>query len=109
MSDNTFSLDSIREAVNAKYANTRIEGGDYHVLLVNALQLPKEKRDALSSIQDEMEKDDADQVQIFGNAIRTVATSEEHADRLLSEVGDNLAFLVEIFSRYSGSTQVGEA
>lgn len=109
MSDNTFSLDSIREAVSAKYANTVIDAGDYTVTLVNVLQLPKTKRDALTAIQEEMDKDDADQGLVFGNAIRTVSTNEEYANRLLDEVGDNLAFLVEIFSRYSEGTQVGEA
>lgn len=104
----TFKLDDIRAAAEAKFGHTDIELGDGNtVRLLNALQLPKEKRDLLTKAQDDNE--DRDQVEIFQNMIRIVARSEHEAERLIEAAGDNVAFLVGIFDAYGKSTQLGEA
>ncbi|WP_371671226.1 phage tail assembly protein [Streptomyces sp. NBC_00289] len=105
----SFSLDDIRAAAERKYGSTDIEFGGETVRLLNPLRLPKGRRDELMSLQDQLGKDDTDQAEVLAQAIRTVAESEKAADKLLKEVGGDLALLAEIFGHYGESTQVGEA
>jgi predicted HAD superfamily phosphohydrolase len=102
----TFSLDEIREAADKKFGHTDIQVGDTNVRLVNALQLPKEKREALSKLQDD---EDLEQADLFAAMVRIVARSEHEASVLLDAVGDNVAYLVGIFEAYNKSTELGEA
>lgn len=105
----SYSLDDIRAAAETKYASTDITVGDTKVVLVNALRLPKAKRDALLAIQEELEAEDSDQEAILASAIRTVAETDAQATLLLSEIGDDLAILATVFETYGKGTQVGEA
>ncbi|GGU77197.1 hypothetical protein GCM10010211_48890 [Streptomyces albospinus] len=105
----SFSLDNIRTAAEAKYGSTDIELGDDTVRLLNPLRLPKAKRTALSQLQDRMGGEDADQEELLSEAIRLVAEHPKAADKLLKEVGGDLAVLAEIFDRYGKGAQVGEA
>lgn len=106
----TFTLDSIREAAEAKYGNMVITLNDgFEVELVNALRLPKAKRDALLETQNKLEDDNADQEAVFAEIVRVVASNETAANRLLEEVGNDLTILVSIFESYGKLTQVGEA
>lgn len=105
----TFKLDDIRAAAEAKFGHTDIELPDGQVVrLLNALQLPKEKRDLLTKSQDDGDED-RDQVEVFQNMIRIVARSDHEAEKLINAAGDNVAFLVGIFDAYGKSTQLGEA
>jgi hypothetical protein len=105
-----FSLDSIRAAAEAKYGSTDIELGDgFVVRLLNPLRLPKEKRAELLKIQEKLDGDDVDQELVLADAVRLVADNEKAAEKLLSEVGSDLAVLAQIFATYSEGTQVGEA
>ncbi|MEU5427615.1 phage tail assembly protein [Streptomyces olivoreticuli] len=104
-----FSLDDIRAAAEARYGSTDIEVGGNVVRLLNPLRLPKTKRAQLTTLQDRMGAEDADQEELFGEAIRLVAESETAATRLLDAVGDDLAVLAEVFDRYGKGSQVGEA
>ncbi|WP_282703752.1 phage tail assembly protein [Streptomyces sp. CC219B] len=105
----SFSLDDIRAAAERKYGSTDITFGEDVVRLLNPLRLPKTRRDALLSLQEEMSKDDTDQAELLAQAIRTIAESEKAADKLLGVVDGDLAILAEIFGHYGESTQVGEA
>lgn len=109
----TFTLDDLRAAAEAKYGNTTIQFGEDEIVLVNALQLPKAKRDELIKEQDrfnpEDENEDVDQEEILASILRLVAKDAKKVDALLDVIGDNLAVLMEIFSAYSGGTQLGEA
>jgi hypothetical protein len=105
----SFSLDQIREAAEAKYGSTDISLGDSVVRLLNPLRLPKTKRDALTKLQDNLEKDGSDQEQILSDAIVLVAETEAKGKALLKAVGGDLAVLAEIFETYGKGTQVGEA
>ncbi|ATI18639.1 tail assembly chaperone [Streptomyces phage Amethyst] len=103
-----FSLDSIREAAEAKYGSTDIEVGDGFVArLLNPLRLPKEKRAELLKIQDKLDGDDVDQELVLADAIRLVAENETAAEKLLDAIGSDLAVLAQIFETYSKGTQVG--
>jgi hypothetical protein len=105
----SFSLDDIRAAAERKYGSTDITVGEDVVRLLNPLRLPKARRDALLTLQEEMGKDDTDQAELLAQAIRTIAESEKAAEKLLDAVGGDLAILAEIFGHYGESTQVGEA
>ncbi|QPB09845.1 tail assembly chaperone [Streptomyces phage Sentinel] len=106
----TFSLDNIRAAAEAKYGSTDIELGDgFTARLLNPLRLPKEKRAELLKIQDKLDGEDVDQELVLADAIRLVAENEKAAEKLLAEVGSDLAVLAQIFATYSEGAQVGEA
>ena len=106
----TFTLDDIRDAAEKKYGSTDIDLGDGRVLsLPNPLRLPKDKRDALSAIQDKADEDGADQGETMRSAIRIVAADAVLCEEFLRLVGDDLALLATVFSTYTSGSQVGEA
>lgn len=106
----TFSLDNIRAAAEAKYGSTDIELSDGFVArLLNPLRLTKAKRDELMTIQDKLDGENVDQEQVLADAIRLVAENETAGEKLLEEVGSDLAVLAQIFETYSNGAQVGEA
>lgn len=102
-------LDDIRAAAEAKYGDLPIEVGDKTVKLLNALRLPKAKRDELKKFQEKLEAEDADQAEVLRDVIRLVAESKAGADLLVKSVGDDLAVLAEIFAEYGNRTKLGEA
>lgn len=108
----TITLDSIRESIEAKYEPLRIPFGDQQVELVQAMRLPKAKRDQLGGIQDRINRSDGDtDVAIEGmrDLIRLVAIGP--ADAFLEAISgdDELAILGEVIQEYSGTTRPGEA
>jgi len=106
----SMNLDDIRAAAEAKYGDLPITmAGGKTVKLLNALRLPKVKRDALAKMQENLDAEGADQAEVLRDVIRTVADSKAGADALIKEVGDDLAVLAEIFSEYGKGTKLGEA
>lgn len=109
------TLDSIRQAADAKYGSFDIDLGDGNVTrLLNPLRLPEEQRADLKAVQRDLSasnesEEDVDQVELFERAIRVVAETKGQADRLLKLVNRDLAILAEIFTGYGENTQVGEA
>ncbi|ATI18880.1 tail assembly chaperone [Streptomyces phage SqueakyClean] len=105
-----FTLDAIRAAADAKYGSTDIELNEKTTVhLLNPLRLPKEKRAELSSLQEEMEKDGADQEELLAKAIVLVADHPKKGEELIKAVNGDLALLAEIFETYGKGAQVGEA
>lgn len=127
MSDNknTVTLDFIVQAAEKKFANLTItlpEVGD--VVLVNAMQLPTEKRKELMASQKNLseakaraeaaveageEIEDTDQVKELEDTLRIVIRGEGRADALISALDGNLAQLATVFEFYSKGTELGEA
>jgi peptide subunit release factor 1 (eRF1) len=107
----SYSLDDIRAAADAKYGHTEITvDANTTVRLINALRLPKEKRQALLSVQDKLTSDDdVDQADVFADAIRTVADNAVAAEALIDAIGGDLAILAQVFSTYTEGTSAGEA
>ncbi|AGM12192.1 tail assembly chaperone [Streptomyces phage Zemlya] len=103
----SYSLDSIREAAEAKYGSTDIDLGNGVVRLLNPLRLPKTKRDELAKLQDRMDEEGADQETVISDAILLVAESESKGKALLKAVGGDLAVLAQIFETYGKGTQAG--
>lgn len=105
-----FSLDDIREAAEAKYADVEITfGKDDSVSFINALRLSKKDRGALLKLQEELGKDGADQASLLAGGLRTVASDKDAANRMLELVGEDLSILASIFEKYTEGTQAGEA
>lgn len=107
---NTFTLDDIRAAAEAKYGSTDIDLGNGEVLsLVNPLRLPADKRKALTEVQERADEAEGDEGDVMREAIRIVASDSHKAERFIEIVGDDLAMLATVFSTYTEGTQVGEA
>ena len=104
----SFTLDDIRAAAEAKYGSTDIETSKGTVSLVNPLRLPKAKREALMSIQERLEAGE-DQQDLLEESLRLVAATKAQGDSLVKEIGGDLTVLVEVFTAYNESAQVGEA
>ncbi|MFI2673991.1 phage tail assembly protein [Streptomyces albidoflavus] len=105
----SFTLDSIRAAAEAKYGSTDIDMPGGPVRLLNPLRLGGKAREKLKGLQDRLTDEAEDQEVLMEETIRLVAESHPAAERLLKEVGGDLAVLAEIFERYSEGAQVGEA
>lgn len=126
-SRNTVTLDFIVEAADKKFANLTIDLPSGPVVLVNAMQLPKAKRDELLGSQkrlskakeeaeaalesgEDVEEVEADQVEQLQETLRIVVKGgEENADRLIEALDGNLARLATVFELYTNGTELGEA
>lgn len=104
-----FSLDSIRDAAEAKYGSIDIVFGEHTAVLLNPLRLSKAKRTELVNLQTEMEAEGSDQEECLTKGLRLVCATEGQADRLLDAIGGDLAVLAEVFDTYGKGTQAGEA
>lgn len=103
----TISLQDIRDAADKKYGPLVIEGvegGD--VTLLNPIRLSKDKRAALSALDDDDSVDTQDKLE---SIIKIAAKTPGDAERLLGEFGDDLGQLAEALAHYTGGAQVGEA
>ncbi|WP_326554675.1 phage tail assembly protein [Micromonospora sp. NBC_01813] len=102
-------LDDIRAAAEAKYGSLPIEVGDTTVVLLNALRLPKAKRDKISALQDDLKAEGADQEAIMRELIRLAANTKAGGELLIKGIGDDLTVLAETLAEYGKKTRVGEA
>lgn len=105
----TFTLDDIRAAAEAKYGSTDIDLGDDKVVLVNPLRLDKDKRTALTKIQERSEEEGADEGDVMREALRLVTSTPQACEKFIDMVGDDLALLATVFNAYTEGVQVGEA
>lgn len=106
---NTLTLDDIRAAAEAKYGSLDIDIGSITVKLLNPLRLTRKKRDALITVQNQLNEEGADQEKLLREALMLVAETPDQAKALLKAIGDDLALLVTIFEQYVERTQLGEA
>jgi hypothetical protein len=107
---NTFTLDDIRAAAEAKYGSTDIKLSDGSTCrLLNPLRLEKKKREALMAKQNELESEDADQEQILAESLLLVAESVKYGKQLLKELDGDLTMLATVFEKFNEATQLGEA
>lgn len=105
----TFSLDDIRAAAEAKYGDTTIDLGDEKMVLVNPLRLDKDKRKALTSIQERSEEEGADEGDVMREALRLATSTPAAAEKFIGIAGDDLTLLATVFESYTEGVQMGEA
>lgn len=105
------TLDSIRDAAEAKYGSYDIDLSDGRVVrLLNPLRLTKERRDDLNALGEISDGEgEGDEEASIAGMIRAVAQTPEQAEALLGAVNGDLAVLVSIIEGYSKGVQLGEA
>lgn len=106
----SITLGDIQAAADRKYGPFIIEGipgGD--VTFVSPIRLPKERRKQLLDLQGEdgfdLENVDDEVIEL----IRVVAASKSDAERLIKAANGDLAVLLEMFTKYTEATSLGEA
>lgn len=105
----TLTLDDIRSAAEAKYANLTLDIDGNEVVLRNALRLSKEERKALTDAVDVKDGDEGtDLIEIFTNAFRAVA-SNKGAELIAEAFGEDATLYVHLFEVYGKATELGEA
>lgn len=113
---NVFTLDSLRESLEKKYAPTVIGLGDQEVTLQNLLRLPKTKRTKASTLLKSMKRGEGEEpidtdelLEVMKTVIETVATDAKAGKALTREIGDDLSLASEVIHMWSEATQAGEA
>lgn len=102
-------LSDIKAAAEAKYGSLNIDTGDGIITLRNVLRLSKEERASLTSLQESMKEEGADQEGALDEILKLVAQTEGQGKKLIALLGDDLAAKMELFEKYGDQTQVGEA
>lgn len=117
---NTFTLDSMREEMDKKYAPVTLDlGGGDVVVLQNVLRIKAgDRKEALSLIKQiqslteskddaELSEEDLDAVNELQEKILQLAADKP--ELLDAAVGGDPMIVMEIFNRWMESTQAGEA
>lgn len=111
----TFTLDSLREVVDKKYAPTVIEDGDTQYELPNILRLDKKKRDKIfaliGSIEDAIEDGDGEDFDAQFDIFREIITTAEKNGRGKDLVAllEDPAMLIEVATSWMEASELGEA
>jgi len=119
---NTFTLDSLREEVEKKYAPVKIGLKDgSEVTLRNLIRMDKKERklvlDLLDALKDSDGKseDDLDSEEVddliatVGKILPIIAETAARGRKLASEIGDDFALTTLVLERWMGATKLGEA
>lgn len=115
----SITLDSIRDAIDAKYGSYDIELGDTIVSLLNPLRLSPEARKALGEVslgKDDESEDDGDaeeHIQKLVDIVQIVAATPKQANDLIKALSPygyvDVAMLSHVVSEYMEQQKVGEA
>ncbi|SUE29608.1 Uncharacterised protein [Nocardia farcinica] len=121
---NVYSLDQLREDVERKFAPITIELGEgERVVLRNLLRVPKREREQVFALMDSMDElEDAERASagagmdflsksadLAKDIIVLVADSRYLGQKLVDNLGDDLALTLQIFEMWMKATQPGEA
>jgi len=106
---NVFTLDSLREEVEKKYAPIVIDyGGDKPAELSALLRLSKKPRDAVLAQLDRLqETEDVDVMQEC--AVEILKLVSPDGERLVAALESDLALTMRVLETWMESTQSGEA
>lgn len=104
-----FTLDDIRAAAEKKYGDLTIEVDGTDVVLVNALRLPKEKREVLSTLDKRLASADEETEDVLREALLLVGKDAKATAKLIDAIGDDMSALLQVFASYNGETELGEA
>jgi len=110
----TFTLDKLRDIVDAKYAPTIIESGDDKFELPTLLRLPEKKRnkifDLIAEVEKGVEDEDTNALDRQLDVFREMITTAEANDRgeALLELLEDPAMIIELATTWMESSEVGE-
>lgn len=119
--NNILTLDSLREDIEREFAPCQVDLGEGKTLtLRNLLRLPKNTREQVYTLLDELsdiQKDDdqdglvatEQSAQIALKILPLVADNEKLGAKLVESIEDDLALTLRVFSRWMEGTQAGEA
>lgn len=109
-----FTLDKLREAVDAKYQPTVLDAGDTEYILPNPLRMDEKKREKVQSLLNKVneasEGDDenADTMIDLFREIINVAEKNDKGDKL-NQLLDEDVLVIEFIQSWMEGSQVGEA
>lgn len=112
-----FSLDSLREELDNKYAPVKVDVDGDVVVLRNLLRLPEKERNTAVELMTEVDKlsegeETAETMTRTHEAVREVlrlVAADGKGDKLVSALGDDLALAMELVRVWGEATQPGEA
>jgi hypothetical protein len=106
----SFSLDDIRAAAERRYGAVPFDLPDGRTLkLLNALRLPKAKRDALAETQKRSKDEDVDQEAELVAMLKLLADDENLVDEMVASFDGDLGCVAAMFDLYKQETEPGEA
>jgi chemotaxis protein CheY-P-specific phosphatase CheC len=112
---NIFTLDSLREEVEKKYAPFVLEiGSGKQIELKNLLRLPKEQRTEVVGLLNELEKvqesDERDLDQLSEMALEVLRAVAGTQAAVLEKVLENdITMILSVLEHWMGGSQAGEA
>ena len=117
---NIFTLDSMREEIEKEFAPFQLTIEGKTLTLRNLLRVPKKHREEVYALLDELaavsDKDEESSLssteksaQIALKILPLVADNEKLANVLVTNIEDDLALTLRVFSTWMGATQAGEA
>ena len=119
MPNNIFTLDAMREEIEKEFAPFQIEVDGEKLTLRNLLRVPKNRRDEVYGLLDELsaaqESDEGTllvtekSAQIALKIIPLVADKEKLARTLVERIEDDLALTLRLFNVWMESTQPGNS
>ena len=104
-----FTLESLREEVEAQYKPVELQVGDQLVTLTNLMRLPKKKRDIVMEKVAIIDADDDDVAAMDGVSREILLEVSDKPQVLKKALGDDFALTMKILTLWMESTQVGEA
>jgi hypothetical protein len=104
------TLSDIRKAADKRFAPTTIdlEDGKDPVVLLNPLRLPKELRDRVTKVSEELVDDESIE-KVLTELITKVAATPAQGRRLVAAAKGDIAILMETFMSWAGDNSTGEA
>lgn len=120
MSNNIFTLDSMRSEIEREFAPFQITIDGKTLTLRNLLRVPKKHREEVYALLDELaavsDKDEESSLssteksaQIALKILPLVSDNEKLANILVTNIEDDLALTLRVFSKWMAATQAGEA
>lgn len=120
MSNNIFTLDSMRSEIEREFAPFQITIDGKTLTLRNLLRVPKKHREEVYALLDELaavsDKDEESSLssteksaQIALKILPLVSDNEKLANILVANIEDDLALTLRVFSKWMAATQAGEA
>lgn len=117
---NIFTLDSMRSEIEREFAPFQITIDGKTLTLRNLLRVPKKHREEVYALLDELaavsDKDEESSLssteksaQIALKILPLVSDNEKLANILVTNIEDDLALTLRVFSKWMAATQAGEA
>lgn len=109
----TYSLDQLKADVDKQYTGLVLDvGEDDQIVLANLLRLPREDRakvgELLEVISVSVEDNDLDTMESASVEVLSLAAGKRGKD-LVKLIGDDAALALDLLSKWTENTQVGEA